>query len=253
MNRSMEILMMIGLFMTCAGKAVLAQEQKEPSFGMVTGTVAYLQRIALSPDATLRVRLEDVSRQDVASRLIAEVVLPTAGKQVPLAFAIPYRRADILDQNRYQVRATLLVKDRMLFTTTTAYPVITGGSPSDVALIVRAVAGPAPTPVRPPSGGAPAGFMNTVWKVRTSRQVAPGQLYTFLSDGTLVIASKNSKPAFGSWTFKNGVLTMTEEGRRYPVEILALTPGEFRIRVRNPGSPVEMTLVPARAPDPKPQ
>jgi hypothetical protein len=99
-----------------------------------------------------------------------------------------------------------------------------------------------------PPAGAPSStsFKNTVWEVRTSRQVSPGQLYVFLSEGTLVVASRNGKPALGSWTYKDGVLTMTEEGRSYKVDIVKLGPGELRIRMRNPGSPVEMTLVPAR-------
>jgi uncharacterized lipoprotein YbaY len=33
----------------------------------VTGTVTYLERIALPPDATVAVRLLDISRQDVAA------------------------------------------------------------------------------------------------------------------------------------------------------------------------------------------
>ncbi len=91
-----------------------------------------------------------------------------------------------------------------------------------------------------------ARFVDTVWKVRASRQVAPGQLYVFLSEGTLVIASPHGKPAFGSWTYRNGALTMTEEGRAYKTEIVRLTPREFRLKIHNPGTPVEMTLVPAR-------
>jgi len=38
---------------------------------------------------------------------------------------------------------------------------------------------------------------------------------------------------------------MVEDGIPYPVEILELTEDRFRIRTRNPGEPVEMTLVPA--------
>ncbi|MBC8136134.1 MAG: YbaY family lipoprotein [Fibrella sp.] len=237
-NRVISFVMVICLALI--GKQSLGQEQKDASFGTVTGTVAYLQRIAISPDANLRVRLEDVSRQDVVAKLISEIVLPTNGRQVPLSFAIPYRQADIIPERRYQVRATLLVKDRMIFTSTTAYPVITGSAASDVTMILQSVSSPAPAP------SVRTSFANTVWKVSTSNQVAPGQLYTFLSEGTLVIASRNNKPAFGSWTYKNGVLTMTEEGRRYPVDILKMTSGEFRIKIRNPGTPVEMTLVPAR-------
>lgn len=241
MNRNIAAFMMVGTVgMVClavAGRSARGQEQQAP-FGMVTGTVAHRQRIALPPDTKLRVRLEDVSRQDVAARLISEVTLPTASKQVPLAFVLPFRRADIDAQHRYQVRATLVAGDEMMFTTTSAYPVLTQGTPSDVAIVVQSVA-PRPAAV------TPSRFVDRVWKVRTSRQVAPGQLYTFLTGGTLVIASRTSKPALGSWSYKSGILTITEEGRPYKVDIIRLIPGEFRLKIRGPGTPVEMTLVPA--------
>jgi hypothetical protein len=38
-----------------------------------------------------------------------------------------------------------------------------------------------------------------------------------------------------------------EEGIAYAVEILELTQERFIIRMRNPGEPVEMTLIPATA------
>ncbi len=42
-----------------------------------------------------------------------------------------------------------------------------------------------------------------------------------LSDGTLVMASKNSQPAFGAWTYQGGALTMTEDGQAYKADVLA--------------------------------
>lgn len=108
---------------------------------------------------------------------------------------------------------------------------------------VASLAQPAPSkPV--PIRAAP--FANIVWRVSKSRQVTPGQLYVFLSDGTLVITSGGGRPAFGSWTYKNGAFTMTEEGQRYKVFIRRLTASEFQIKILSPGEPVEMTLVPAR-------
>ena len=94
----------------------------------------------------------------------------------------------------------------------------------------------------PPS--APS-FVNKVWKVESSNAVAPGQLYVFLSEGTLVIASQTGTPALGKWTQQGQTFTMVEESISYAVEILELTQDRFRIRLRNPGEPVEMTLVPA--------
>jgi hypothetical protein len=97
--------------------------------------------------------------------------------------------------------------------------------------------------IQPPS--AAPGFVNRVWRVQSSNAVAPGQLYVFLSEGTLVIASPNGTPALGKWTQQDQSFTMVEEGIGYAVEILELTQDRFRIRMRNPGEPVEMTLVPA--------
>ena len=93
-------------------------------------------------------------------------------------------------------------------------------------------------------------FVNKVWQVKQSTSVAPGQVYVFLSDGTLVMAAANSKPALGTWTYEDSVLTMVEEGIPYTTDILALTPDEFSIRSHNPGQPVDILLVPADNPPP---
>ena len=87
-------------------------------------------------------------------------------------------------------------------------------------------------------------FVNRVWRVSNSSGVAPGTLYVFLSEGTLVITSPNSKPALGRWKYEDGSFTMVEEGVPYKVDVLKLSKDEFRIRSNNPGEPVEITLVP---------
>ena len=90
-----------------------------------------------------------------------------------------------------------------------------------------------------------AGFVNKVWRVSESSAVAPGTLYVFLSEGTLIITSEHSTPALGRWTQEGGALTMVEESIAYRVDILNLTDDEFRIRSHNPGGSVEIRLVPA--------
>ena len=97
---------------------------------------------------------------------------------------------------------------------------------------------------------SPATFVNRVWRVADSTAVAPGQLYVFLSEGTLVMASPSATPSLGTWR-RDGdsdSFTMVEEGRPYRVDILALTDQEFRIRSHNPGQPVDIRLVPAGFP-----
>jgi hypothetical protein len=96
-----------------------------------------------------------------------------------------------------------------------------------------------------PASGEDASFINRVWKVAESTSVAPGQLYVFLSDGTLVIASTTGTPALGTWTFDGKTLTMIEESIPYRVDILGLSTSEFRIRIHNPGGFVDINLVPA--------
>ena len=98
---------------------------------------------------------------------------------------------------------------------------------------------PAPTP-------APAAtFVNRVWQVVRSPQIASGPLYTFYSDGVLFITSEGNKPLVGAWARTDSGLTMTEEGITYPVDVLELAPERFHIRVRNPGEPVEIEFAPA--------
>ncbi|MBC8121407.1 MAG: hypothetical protein H7Y22_06160 [Gemmatimonadaceae bacterium] len=91
-----------------------------------------------------------------------------------------------------------------------------------------------------------ASFINKVWKVGEPSSIPPGMLYIFLSEGTLVMASPNSRPAFGKWKSEGGTLTtMIEEGIPYKVNVVKLSDDEFKITLINPGKPTELTLVPA--------
>lgn len=98
----------------------------------ITGTVSYLQRIALPPNATLVVKLEDVSRADAPSIVIAERTIETAGRQVPISFKLVYDPAEIQARNRYGVRAQIFYGGNLRWMSTTAYPVITQDNPTEV-------------------------------------------------------------------------------------------------------------------------
>lgn len=91
-------------------------------------------------------------------------------------------------------------------------------------------------------------FINKVWQVAESGQVVRGSLRVFLADGTLVMASRGSTPAFGAWRFDDGRMTIVEEGQEYPTDILSLSESEFRIRMNSPGEPVEMLFEAAEQP-----
>ncbi len=118
-----------------------------------------------------------------------------------------------------------------------------------------APAAPGTSGTSPGTGAAsarPTTFVNRVWVVESSEQVARGSLRIFLSEGTMVMASPNATPAFGAWERRGDGLAITEEGIRYPVEILELDDDRFRIRVDGPGEPVEILFAPAGTGDARP-
>jgi uncharacterized lipoprotein YbaY len=100
----------------------------------VSGMVTYPQRIALPPDATLVVTLEDVSRADAPSTMIAGKTIQTMGQQVPIPFSLTYDPAEIVEQNRYVVRAQIFYDDELQWASTTAYPVITQDNSTEVEI-----------------------------------------------------------------------------------------------------------------------
>jgi putative lipoprotein len=103
----------------------------------VTGTVTYLQRIALPASAVITVRLQDVSRQDVAATLISEQVIVTEGEQVPVAYTLPYDPAEIDDRYTYSVSARIEIDGQLAWISDTMNPVISRGAPtSDVEIVV---------------------------------------------------------------------------------------------------------------------
>jgi len=90
------------------------------------------------------------------------------------------------------------------------------------------------------SASAESTFVDRVWIVAESEQVEIGSYRVFLSEGTLVMASPHATPAFGSWRYVDGRLTIVEEGIEYAVDIVELTRDTFRIRIHSPGDPVEI-------------
>lgn len=121
---------------TVALLSALAVPAAGQSGATVTGAVTYLQRIALPPDAVVKVQIQDVSRADAIATVIGEQVIPTEGKQVPFPYSASYDPASIVASNRYVVRATITQGDTLLFTTDTVIPVITNGSPTENVEIV---------------------------------------------------------------------------------------------------------------------
>jgi transforming growth factor-beta-induced protein len=108
--------------------------------GVLTGTVTYLQRIALDPNAVIEVQLSDVSRMDAPATLIASQTIQAAGNQVPFAYELAYDPAQIEAKNTYAVRAAITIDDKLTWTSTTAYHVLTRDNPvTGVEIMVQPV------------------------------------------------------------------------------------------------------------------
>jgi len=94
--------------------------------GSITGSASYRERIALPPEAVFEAVLLDIAIADAPARELGRVRLEPAG-QPPHLFTIPYRASDLSPRGRYAVRATVRHGDRLLFTTDTITPVLSGG------------------------------------------------------------------------------------------------------------------------------
>jgi putative lipoprotein len=95
----------------------------------IDGTATYRGRMALPPSAVFEAMLEDVSRADAPAEIVAQIRVASPGNP-PIEFSLPYDPAKILAGHRYLVRARLLLNDKLLFTSDSATPVITGGRPT---------------------------------------------------------------------------------------------------------------------------
>ncbi|MBV4464284.1 putative lipoprotein [Pseudomonas sp. F-14 TE3623] len=102
------------------------------------GEVFYLQRIALPPNATLSVSLQDVSLADAPAVVLDEQKGPVKG-QVPLPFHLSYDPAQVKPGHRYSVSARIEVDGNLMFITTENHAVkLDGKDPQPLKIRVDA-------------------------------------------------------------------------------------------------------------------
>src|SRR5262245_10349621 len=109
----------------------------------IQGTATDRERIAPPPTPVLEATLEDVARAEAPAAVTAHPRAAPAPNP-PIRFEIAYDPARIDANRRYAVRARILVDERLVFTTDTASPVLTGGNPDTVNLMLRRVGGKRP-------------------------------------------------------------------------------------------------------------
>ncbi|MBC8141841.1 MAG: ankyrin repeat domain-containing protein [Armatimonadetes bacterium] len=114
-----------------ASDAVIARD------GILAGSVAYRERIAVSPAAFSVVRLLDVAPKSPV--VIAQTVTPFAGKQVPVAFSLPYTGAAIGKRYnpRFALDARIVSGSTVQYRTAKPVPVLqSAGASKNVPLLL---------------------------------------------------------------------------------------------------------------------
>lgn len=105
--------------------------------GEVGGTVSYLQRIALPPNAVMQVQLLDVSGANAPAIVIAEEKIMLSKRQAPVPFTLSFDPAKIDAKHAYSVMAKITVNGKLWFESDQAYPVLTRGNPAQVKMILN--------------------------------------------------------------------------------------------------------------------
>ena len=106
----------------------------------VTGAVTYRQRSALPTDAVVHVQLLDTSKADAPAVVLGQQTIATRGRQAPFVFEIRYDPRQTSTNATIVVRATIMVGDRLLFSTPAAQRVVTGGYSSEgIEVVVQLV------------------------------------------------------------------------------------------------------------------
>lgn len=133
--------------------ATAASAQPAADAVTISGSVGYLQRIAMPPDALLTIRVEDLSRADTPA--LAETSEPFGARQVPISFSLSVPSPAIDARFIYAVRATITVDGELRFATTRRYAVLTRGAPNQVDLVLEevrpAIAGVSASPATQPA------------------------------------------------------------------------------------------------------
>lgn len=102
----------------------------------VSGSIWIRQKVALPPDAVLTVTISDASLADAPSKVLAQKVTRTEGKQAPFSFVLPFNPADIQPNARILLSAAITLNDKLIFITDTVQPVINqGGTKVDLTLV----------------------------------------------------------------------------------------------------------------------
>lgn len=174
----------------------------------ITGTVSYRPRIALPADAIVEISLVDISRADAPAIALSSQQIVSGGRQVPFPFTLLYDPEQINPRFSYAVQSRITVDGDLKFVTTTQFPVITNGHPTDVEVQVE--------PTTPVAAAEEIRLTSAIWQLEQIRYrdgvlrvPASSGNYTveFMANGNLAIRADCNQVS-GSYTQNGSGLTI---------------------------------------------
>jgi putative lipoprotein len=105
----------------------------------VSGSLTYVQRVTLPPNAVARVTLLALSHSGAPASLINEETIADLG-QLPIPFLVYYRRDTIDAHNTYALQARIVADGKTWFENREPVPVITNGVFRNVQIVLDMVA-----------------------------------------------------------------------------------------------------------------
>lgn len=112
-----------------------ATAPEPPILETLSGTVVYLPRLALTPEAEVQVELRDVSLEDAEARPIAKQVIQRPG-QVPIAFSLSYDPETLTPGHRYALSARISDRGKLQFVTEKPVGAIPPGAAESFEILV---------------------------------------------------------------------------------------------------------------------
>jgi putative lipoprotein len=136
---TLAVTLAIGLMTGCSAAEPPRRDVGMRTIGegtMIEGTATYRERIALPPNAVFEALLQDVTVADASATEIARTSIP-GPTGPPIRFSIAFDPTRIDARRVYSVSARILVDGELMFTSDTAYPVLTGGAGHTVDIVLK--------------------------------------------------------------------------------------------------------------------
>jgi uncharacterized lipoprotein YbaY/heat shock protein HslJ/uncharacterized lipoprotein NlpE involved in copper resistance len=220
--------------------------------GHLEVTARYPDKIALPPDAVVRIELMDVSRADAPSVLVAAVEAAGGGLVSPMRFHLHYPRSAIDPRMSYSVAASVSIGQRLWMRTTRHTAALTRGAGDKVELTLEGVresgpGGPPASTFRPVAAQATPGDAGRREGLRLPATFAgAGITFTLWSDGTFRLRESVGQAErgyarydLGRWEASGGRLWL--RGRAEAPRDYRWLPGGGLEPVRPDGTPVPGT------------